>query len=535
MTAFAPQHSELRRIWDDPWEFMCRLLIKDRMNQEHRLNSPWPEQAHWIRALLGDKKYVLGLKPRQLGFTTFSTAYLFWRSYTSAHPRLELQVVHDPASRVRVRDMVDTFRMGLPAFWQSGYRKGFDNHDSSIFEHNQGGFQRRIAGAKGKARSWTFNDMHATEMAHWSSATSAGRRDAAGSDDETMFSSAMATMHDPAGRVIVESTGNGPHGLFFDLCRQAREDPAWAYVFVPWNAVERYRMDLDREASFNLAQELTPQELELMAEPFSLTLEQVAWRRNKIRTERWSELRFRREFPLTDMEPFLLAESGWFDQLTLSKLLRHVPELGSSDEPFRQFREPEKGMAYFMGVDTAGGVGRDSSVIQIVDIHLRHCAVWASNRASVPEQAQMVSRLGNLYNRPVCVIEANNFGERVISRVGDLGGVQLWKNDDDDDFWTTGGRAGQTKREVMVHARQMIEDQWTTIVCARTIHEAQSVVEKDNGKIEAAGDGHDDHIMAFVFALWAARRAGRRDRTAVESDRDKLKRTREAFGGSKPR
>lgn len=524
----------VREIFEDPWAFMTRLWVKDQANTFHELSTLWPEQIPWVKALLGPKKYVLGLKPRQVGYTTWTTAYEFWRTYTSRHPRLCLQVVHDPDALVRVRDMVDTFRENLPGRIRRPYRRGSDNDQRSIFAHNQAGFMRRIAGAKGKARGGTYNDLHATEMAHWASATSAASRSDAGTADEEMFSSAMAALHDPTSRVIVESTGNGPRGLFYNLWKQARQDPAWAYVFVSWADVERYRIPLSDADARALEFDLDDTERRL-AKEFKLSLEQIAWRRHKMRTEGWTPLRFKWEFPLTDIEPFLATESGWFDQEKLSAMLRWVPELGASEEPLRVFHPYEPGMRYYMGVDTAGGVRRDSSVIQVLDVHLRQVAVWGSNVADPVETAMMVSRIGAMYGgKALCLIEANKYGEDVIERVAALGGVELWKDDDDKDFWTTGGRAGDTKRRAFVHARQLVEEDWCVIADARTIHEMQVIVEKTTGKIEASGDGHDDYAVAYVLALWAARKAHRLVRSVTDGERDTLpalRKVRDTLGG----
>jgi len=516
---------EVRAIWTDPWSFISRLVIKDRFNRLHRLDQPWGEQVPWIDALLSDKKYVLGLKPRQVGYTTWTTAYLFWLSYTSTDPRLALQVCHDPDANLRLRDMVDTFRENLPRALRRPYKKGRDNENNSQYGHNGAGFIRRIAGARGKARGWTSNDLHATEMAHWASATSASSRTDAGGSDEQMFSSAMATMHDPTGRVIVESTGNGPTGLFHDLWKQATTDPKWAYVFVPWNTVGRYKIELtDREAR-DLERDLDDDE-KVLVQKFGLSMPQIAWRRNKMRTERWTRLMFRREYPLVDTEPFMLAESNWFDQEVLSVMLSWVPPLGREKEPYREFYPPMKGVPYFMGVDTSGGVGEDWAVIQVIDINLRHMATWSSNRASPHETADQVSRMGARWGRPLTVIERNHHGKVVIDRVAELGGVALWKTDDDRDFWSSGSGAGESKRKAMSHARSIIDDEQTTIADARTIHELQTMVEKSDGKIEASGSGHDDHAYAFVMALWAAKDQQRLDKAVHERDRDRIERIR---------
>lgn len=522
---------EVQRIFSDPWDFISRLTIKDKTNVYHGLNVPWPEQIPWLQALFSDKKYNLGLKPRQVGYTTYATAYEFWRTYTSKSPRLVLQVVNDEDTRDRVRDMVNVFREELPPAIRGRFARGHDNDKRSLFDHNQAGFHRRVAGAKGKARSATFNDLHATEMAHWAEATSAARRSQAGTADEEMFASAMATMHDEAGRVIVESTGNGPRGLFYKLWQQARTDPAWNYVFVSWRDVPRYRVMLTDIEKRALEQDLDDTERALLHDR-GLDLEQLAWRRRKIRTERWEPMRFRYEYPLTDMEPFMFSEDSWFDQEKLAKMLDWASDVPVQNH-LRLFAKPEKGMRYVMGVDTAGGVGRDEAVITILDITMRHVAIWATNRAGPAETALMVSRLGGLYNRPLCLIEANHFGEEVITRVAELGGVELWKDDDDKDFYTTGGRAGHSKRAAMVHARELILDDWAAPLDAETIHQLQMIVEKENGKIEGRGETHDDRAMAWVLALYGGRKLFRKGDLVKPPIRDTLpglKQVRETMG-----
>lgn len=524
---------DIAEIWGDPWEFCSRLVIKDESNHIRdddgnlrRLSNPWPEQEPWLDALFGPKKYVLGLKPRQVGYTTWTVAYLFWLLYTSQNPYLALEICHDDDTNIRLRDMVDTFRDNLPEVLRRPYRKGHDNASSSQFAHNQAGFERRIAGARGKARGWTSNYLHATEMAHWASATSATSRDDAGGSDQQMFSSALATMHARDGRVIVESTGNGPAGLFHDLWKQARTDPAWAYVFVPWSNVARYSDDLSDVEALALERDLDDTEIELVRRR-GLTMGQIAWRRRKMRTEQWTPLRMRREFPLTDDEPFMINESNWFNQERLQDLLFWAPEIGDSKEPYREFHAPERGMPYFMGVDTCGGVGRDESSIQVVDIHLRHMATWNNNRASPDEQAEQASRIGQRFHRPLAVVEANNHGEQVIKRLAELGGCRLWKTEEDKDFWTTGGRAGESKRDAMVHARKLVDEQQVGIEDKETIRQLQIIVEKSNGKIEGSGDNHDDRAMGMVMAWWAAKGSYRLDRTVHETERDRIQRIRQ--------
>lgn len=494
---------EVRAVVEDPERFVSRLEIANESNELQPLDPLRDEQLPWIRAILGPKKYVLGLKPRQVGYTTIAAAVLFAFLYASRHPKRCLSVVHDDDTLTRVREMTDGFMAGLPSLLRHGWSK--NNDKQSVFAHNGAMFERRVAGGRGKGRGGTRVYMHATEMAHWPTATAASSRDEAGASDEEMFASAMASLHAPESKVIIESTGNGPRGVFHELWQQAASgDPRWAYVFVPWNQCRSYVEAVPDPAA--LEADLDDEELELVREE-GLALEQIAWRRTKIRTERWNALRFKREFPLSDMDPFQSVSSGWFDQQRLARALRRAP-IYNEAEQFRVFHEYDPRRRYYMGVDTAGGTRKDEACIQVVDDNLVQCAVWASDSADPIEQALMVSRIGGMYHRPLCKIEANKFGMRVIARVEDFGGVTLWKNPETGkDFWTTGGRAGDTKREACVYARTVIDHGWTSILDRRTIFQLQNIVLKSDGKIEGAAGSHDDRAMAYIFALSAAREA----------------------------
>jgi hypothetical protein len=510
--------AQARDVIEDPREFITRLKILTKRNQYRYFHPLWEETDRFLTAILSPSRYVLGVKPRQVAFTTCVTAYEFWKGYTSPGAHRCVQVVHERDAMRRLGEMVSLFHDGLPQSMQRGL--SLHNEKLTRYAHNKAGFNRVLAGGRGQARSWAFNDAHFTEMAFYPSATAASVKDAAGSTAEGMWQSAIATLDDsdPDQKIIIESTGNGPRGLFYKLWKQARDDPEWAYVFVPWSSVQRYRWTLTQEQEDRFLETLTPDEEELHGPPNHLTAGQLAWRRNKMETEQWTLGRFKREYPLTDLEPFMAAVSGWFDQYALSRLMEWQQHpLARDRAEIRVFHDYEPGRRYFMGADTSGGVGRDYASIQVIRDDLLHVATWYSNTSHPRRIATEIARLGDRFggrygDPPMCLVEANHHGQHVIARLRAMGegrGVRLWRSpDSDEDFWSTPDR----KREVMLWARELVEDSRTIVECAWTVMQMQGIVEKWNGKIEAANDDamevedKDDMALAYCLALFAARK-----------------------------
>jgi hypothetical protein len=514
---------DLGRILDDPREFIERLQIVTDMN-EKRFMYPWFEEQEWLFTSLTTRRNTLCLKCRQVGFSTLTKGFTFWKVYTSPRPRQCLEVVHDDDAQTTFRKMTRRFWEGLPPGLRFPMKP--NNLYESGFPHNDAKFHRIVAGGGGQARGDTYTDLHFTEMAKYPRG-SAAHANADTDTDADMWQSANATVHVPDASVIVESTGNGPLGKFHDLWKIAKADavrpnPTWGYVFVPWTQCERYQRPVPDPKA--LQADLNSEERRLMG--LGLSLEQIAWRRWKLAQEGATPLRFRREYPLTDLEPFMVDAHGWFDQEALNELLALIPSATPErrailEQPVKVLVPPEPGRRYGMGLDTSGGVGRDDAAIKVWRDDLIECCVWHSSRASPREQGEMAMRIGGLFGgreRVTCLIEANKYGKAVINAVEEAGspGVTLWKDDKGGDFWSTGGRAGDTKRELFVYGRELVRNQHVVYNYEESIHQAQQIVELPNGEIRGAGDAHDDLVMADLFAWWALKPYTRRPGTAED-------------------
>lgn len=149
------------------------------------------------------------------------------------------------------------------------------------------------AGTKGVGRGGTVHYFHGSEVAFWLNA-------------EDHFGGIMQSI--PTGtlsegtEVILESTGNGPHGKFYELCMAAREgDGEYQIIFTPWYWQDEYR----QVVPVGWGQRESPYEslLEEQKEKFGLDKEQLYWLELK-RAELGSDWLFRQEYPCTLDEAF---------------------------------------------------------------------------------------------------------------------------------------------------------------------------------------------------------------------------------------
>lgn len=512
MVVDAEYAAKLKEVWDDPDQFRSRLVIENLQNRTQMLGDGvrdpddpestglLPEQLDMLNALR-QFSFVVAIKPRQVGFTTLTTLWFFAKTYRAKYPHRVLQTCHEPMAVKRVRKMVEVAYEGLPPELQFGMKS---NAEVTEFGHNGAAFHRALAGARGQGRSWTYNDAQFTEMGKYpksSSARTAGDEEA----DADLFASVQATIHDPDGQVVVESTGNGPYGLFYELVSLLAEDPTLAasadgigFVFVPWSKVARYRRPVPPDF------EPTDEERALMT-TFGLDLGQIAWRRWKMKTSRMTRTRFQREYPLTWNEPFRIETAGWFSSDALNALAARVPVERMNDKAeFRQWEPPLVGRYYFIGVDTSGGVGRDEAVIVVLRDDLVQVAQWQSRKASPTEQALMVNRIAGLY-RGLVLVENNKYGKQVNETLEKLG-VKLWMDDENRYFCTTGSNAGDSKREMMTWARDVVDGMMCEVADPGITHQLSLIVEKSLGNIEARDERHDDRAIAFCLALWCARK-----------------------------
>jgi hypothetical protein len=285
LTASAPRLEALRRLHDDLRRYAAQTLtIKaktgnlirlDLNRAQHHLHDRLEEQRNRIgrvRALL--------LKGRQTGGSTYIGARFYHR--TSLNRGVQTYILtHEQDATDNLFDMVERFYQHCPLRPSAGAA----NAKELYFDKLDSGYTVGTAGTKATGRSRTIQLFHGSEVAHWPNA-----RD--------HFAGVVQAVPDlPGTEIILESTGNGVGGEFYERWQMAEAGQGdYEAIFIPWFWADDYR----REVPLDFA--LDDEEQEYMAQ-HHLELDQMVWRRAKI-AELKDPLLFKQEYPASAAEAF---------------------------------------------------------------------------------------------------------------------------------------------------------------------------------------------------------------------------------------
>jgi Terminase RNaseH-like domain len=301
-----------RRLKDDfPFYAPRALRIRTKAGriEPFRLNSAQQVLHDAIERQRGEagRVRVLCLKGRQQGVSTYVQGRFFWR-VTHGRGLRAFILTHQDSATNNLFGMAERFHENCPPDLKPVL--GASNAKELDFKVLDSGYKVGTAGNKGVGRSDTIQLFHGSEAAFWPNA------------EEHVMGALQAVPDVDETEVMLESTSNGPSGVFYDRCMAAlRGETDFRLVFIPWFLQPEYR----RKVAEGF--ELTGEEAEYAA-THGLGLDQMAWRRAKVR-ELGGLHNFRREYPATPEEAFRVEAPGalWKrDQLDACRVSGH-PDL----------------------------------------------------------------------------------------------------------------------------------------------------------------------------------------------------------------
>ena len=188
------------------------------------------------------------------------------------------------------------------------------------------------------------------------------------------------------------------------------------------------------------------------------------------------------------------------------------PKIILDDGHYKIWEEADPSRVYVAGVDTAEGVGADSSCIQILDItdikDIRQVACYTSNKIPPLEFATKVYSVLRNYGMPLALIERNNCGAQVVDRLANDMGYEK--------IVSYGNKAAHrknimlgmiahtnTKYQGVLNMRYFINDvRAVQINDIETLTELKNFVRWPNGTWKARRSHHDDRVMSLLYALF---------------------------------
>ena len=496
------------------------------------LNPPQLRLYETIKALweAGKPIRIIILKARQMGFSTLTAAIIFWLVVTNFN-RTAMVVAHEEKATKTIFGMYRLFFTLLPDWLKpqtranSGYVLEFNPPTKS--KSQVAGLNSVIkcatAGGQGIGRSETVQYLHLSEYGFWP-----------GNPKDTYLGVAQTVPDDPGTMIIIESTANGFNDFKdkWDLaveCQRTGEE-GFVPIFFAWWEMPSYRRRVPRDF------QRTGEEEEL-AQLYGLDDEQLQWRRYTINTKCGGDVeRFRQEYPSSPEEAFIASGSCVFNQ---AAIIARIEELRKAEvEPIktgaygitygssildirkwqwredaagciRIYREPEPGVPYVIGADTAGsdGKGKDSDFFAAHVLDNRTGAQVAVLHGKLGERefTEQLYALGKAYNDALIGIETNysTYPNELIQLMGYR---RLYVQQHTDEFTKKvinkyGWDTNQVTRPLIIdglkdvakHSMELIGD-------IPTLQEMLVFIKNASGRPEAEVGQHDDLVMSLAIS-----------------------------------
>lgn len=159
---------------------------------------------------------------------------------------------------------------------------------------------------------------------------------------------------------------------------------------------------------------------------------------------------------------------------------------------------------YCIGVDTAKGAGGDYSVAQVIDITkypFKQVAIYRYNKVSTRNFADIVEKMGNMYNEASIIVENNDIGQAVCD--------YLWHDIEYENLVNIGHKMDlgirstkRTKSIALDILKWYLETNKLQVFDQDTIYELSKFIEVRDGIYKAEEGEHDDTVMALMWACY---------------------------------
>jgi hypothetical protein len=499
-----------------PW--LKRLTIKDKDAKLSRFEPNWAQML-FIREV--ERQYNAGrpiriiiLKGRQMGLSTVTEGLLF--SVCFIFPGTNALVLS------KDREGSETIFEMAKLMWDTWpFKAAFTTTRASIrrlsWAETLSNF--RVATAKGEhvGRGSTIQAVHGSEVAFWENA------------DELMPPLNEAVPMQPGSIIVLESTANGVGGFFYETWMAAeRGESDYVPMFFAWWKHPEYTVK-----RHNLTNRmLTSKEL-VLQERYGLTLDQLAWRRRKIRTNNWTEEKFDEEYPVSPDVAFLSTGRNVFDLEALADCYQPPGtavgqqiigasrgRLMNANGTLRFFEDrtgeltvfkkpnPRTKIEYVVAADPARSLDGDPCCIQVIRRdNLEQVAVWRG-WATHNDFAEHIANLAAWYSEALVNCEMEGGGLGVIGVLQHLHVPNLWRWQLPDRplhkrgnvyGWSTNSKSKGWGMGQLIH---YVSKRQLTIHDNGTYHEMREYINIDGIEMgPASNDGFDDRVMALMIAL----------------------------------
>lgn len=452
------QREELRKCVEDHEYFIenyCRIIDLDKGLVNFKM---FPYQKRAVRKLV-DHRFNIWKWPRQMGKSTCVAAILLWYAIFNEEYKIAI-LAHKGDQAREILGRLQLMYEELPWWMQPGVVTW--NKGNIILGNRSEVFTAATTGSGVRGRS--INLMYLDEFAFVEN------------DVEFYTGTYPVVTSGSTTKIFITSTPNGMN-LFYKL---------WTEAISKKNGYEP---------------------------------DQAHWYEHPRRDEKWKEEQLKnmseRQFSQEFLTEFLgssdtLISGAKLQQLTYTEPLRILGE----NRDFRIYNDPEEGRSYVLTVDVSEGIGKDYSVITVIDATtapFKQVAMLRSNIIDPLLLANLANKIGLMYNEAVVIVETNSVGKQVVDALWfdyEYENVLISKTQKAENK-IGGGRQQEigvrtTKRTKLLGCtalKSLIESDQLVIQDFDTVSELSSFI-KDGSSFKAEKGKTDDIVMSLVMFAW---------------------------------
>lgn len=407
-----------------------------------------------------NNRFSIFLWPRQMGKSTTVAAMLL--HCIVFNQEYKIAILAQKADQAReILGRLQLMYQELPWWMQPGvitWNKGniiLGNRSEAFTSATKG------SGVRGKS----INMLYLDEFAH------------VDNDVEFYESSYPVVTSGTTTKIVITSTPNGMN-LFYNLCTKAERGEN-EYVF-----------------------------------------DRALWSEHPKRDQKWYEEQMRnmteRQFEQEFDCGFLGSSGTLISPAKLQQMVAHEPiKLLGDNREFKIYKDPIPDHQYVLTVDVSEGVGKDYSVISVIDVTeapFEQVAMMRSNIMSPLLLSDLANRTGLAYNNAVIVVESNTYGKQVTDSLWydyEYENMLITKPHQQDAKITGAGQKSQpgvktskkTKLLGCSTLKGLVESNQLLINDAETIYEFSTFIKKGTS-YQAEQGKCDDIVMSLVIFAW---------------------------------
>ena len=521
------------------------IITKDGKKEVFSMNRA---QKHFFDTYLNVShpyhRHVI-LKSRQLGFTTFIDLYILDETLFNtnkeaiiiAHKLEDATAIFDKKVDFAIRNMADDVKGAFFRINRNSSRK----IQITIDYGPEAGATSSIA-VSTSGRSGTYHMVHISEFAKMCM-------------DFPKRAAEVETGTFPAvpfdGYIFIESTAEGMAGRFYEMFQEGwqtrgRITPLLSQVqmmphFYNWQYDDMEMKKIYTNIPTDLMDECEIPWAEYQKEhnltDIEITYYYMKWMQLGGRSGTEAVKKLKQEYPTTPEEAFLSTGQSYFPTAKVASLLTQCKpgikgefaydDTGGvkfhqiSNGSFEMWEQPEKGIKYVIGGDTAEGLAHgDAQILYVINHKTEECAGIYRSQVPPDEFATEAYKVGKYYNWALLGIEVNKDGLWVNDAIEKMGYINLYYRKQFDDITQKitkyfGWKTTSATRPFALASLKAVFLRKNSGFPAPLLVEMFTFIRNEKGKAEAMAGKHDDIVMAASIGYSVLQEQGKYEDTSV--------------------